>query len=496
MKHPERIELAPGYSISRIITGLWQVADIEKEDGSMDLGPAASALVDYAESGFDTFDMADHYGSAELIAGHARRKMQEHDSANGPSSQARFHTKWCPKPGEMTPQKVREGVLLSAERLDMEQIDLMQFHWWNYEHPQYLDAMEGLQALKEEGIIRHLGLTNFDTDHLHLLLQEGIPIISNQVVVSLLDRRALAEMSRLCLEHGVKLLAYGTVAGGFLSERWLGQEEPSLSGIHDWSKMKYKRFIDQTGGWEKFQQILRVLDAIARKNEVSITNVATRWVLDQPAVGAVIIGARLTESEHRADNANLFSFTLDQDDHQAIDQVISDTPRIRGDCGSEYRQPPYLTAAGDLSDHLEENKRVDPRLSLSGDEKLQRLGTGSYWESVCGYSRAVKKGGRILVSGTTAIHGEDRVICRDDPRGQAVYILDKILSAVSALGGQRSDIVRTRVYLANQDHCESVSRVHGRYFEGLNPANTTIEVSNLIGDHLVEIEAEAIVDEG
>ena len=163
---------------------------------------------------------------------------------------------------------------------------------------------------------------------------------------------------------------------------------------------------------------------------------------------------------------------------------------------SEYRQPPYLTAAGDLSDHLEENKRVDPRLSLSGDEKLQRLGTGSYWESVCGYSRAVKKGGRILVSGTTAIHGEDRVICRDDPRGQAVYILDKILSAVSALGGQRSDIVRTRVYLANQDHCESVSRVHGRYFEGLNPANTTIEVSNLIGDHLVEIEAEAIVDEG
>ena len=198
-------------------------------------------------------------------------------------------------------------------------------------------------------------------------------------MVSLLDRRALAEMSRLCLEQGVKLLAYGTVAGAFLSEDWLSQEEPTLSGIHEWSKMKYKRFIDQTGGWEKFQQILRVLDAIARKKEVSITNVATRWVLDQPAVGAVIIGARLTESEHRADNANLFSFTLDQDDHQAIDQVISDTPKIKGDCGSEYRQPPYLTAAGDLSDHLEENKRVDPRLLLSGDEKLQRLGTGSYW---------------------------------------------------------------------------------------------------------------------
>ena len=318
MKHPERIELAPGYSISRIITGLWQVADIEKEDGSMDLGPAASALVDYAESGFDTFDMADHYGSAELIAGHARRKMQENDSANRSSSQARFHTKWCPKPGEMTSQKVRDAVLLSAERLETEQIDLMQFHWWNYEHPHYLEAMEGLQKLKQEGLILNLGLTNFDTEHLHLLLQEGIQIISNQVVVSLLDRRALGDMSRLCLQHGIKLLAYGTVGGGFLSDRWLGKEEPSLSRINDWSKMKYKRFIDQTGGWEKFQQILKVLDWIARKKEVSITNVATRWVLDQPAVGAVIIGARLTESEYRLDNANIFSFTLDQEDLSLI----------------------------------------------------------------------------------------------------------------------------------------------------------------------------------
>jgi len=496
MKNPERIELAPGYSISRIITGLWQVADIEKERGVMDLGPAASSLVDYTESGFDTFDMADHYGSAELIAGNAKRLLQKTDQINGSSGKVRFHTKWCPKPGEMTLQKVRDGVLQSAERLDTDQIDLMQFHWWNYEHPHYLEAMEGLQRLKEEGLIHHLGLTNFDTDHLHFLLQEGIQIISNQVVVSLLDRRALGDMSSLCLKHGVKLLAYGTVAGGFLSDQWLGKEEPNLSGINDWSKMKYKRFIDQTGGWDKFQQILRVLNEIARKKEVSITNVATRWVLEQPAVGAVIIGARLTESEHRSDNLNLFSFTLDQEDHQAITQVLRGTHQIKGDCGSEYRQPPYLTAAGDLSDHLEIQKPLDPRLTLSEDQEFQRLGTGSHWESVCGYSRAVKKGGRILVSGTTAIHGEDRVICRDDPRGQTVYILDKILSAVSALGGKRSDIVRTRVYLTKQEHCETVSRVHGSYFEGLNPANTMIEVSNLIGDHLVEIEAEAIVDEG
>ena len=495
MKHPQRIELAPGYTISRVITGLWQVADIEKEGNIMDIESAASALVEYADSGFDTFDMADHYGSAELISGHARKRILKELPKIGSSVKAKFHTKWCPKPGEMTSQKVRNAVLLSAERLETEQIDLMQFHWWNYEHPHYLEAMEGLQKLKQEGLILNLGLTNFDTDHFHLLLQEGIQIISNQVVVSLFDRRALGHMSRLCLQHGIKLLAYGTVGGGFLSDRWLGKEEPSLSRINDWSKMKYKRFIDQTGGWEKFQHILKVLDRIARKKEVSITNVATRWVLDQPAVGAVIIGARLTESEYRLDNANLFSFTLDQEDHKAINQVLSDTHQINGDCGAEYRQPPFLTAAGDLSDHLEEQKSIDPCLTILGDKNFQRLDSGSYWESVCGYSRALKKGGKILVSGTTATHGKDRVICRDDPRGQAVYILDKILSAISALGGKRSDIVRTRVYLTNREHCDAVSKVHGLYFEGLNPANTTIEVSNLIGDHLVEIEAEAIVDE-
>ena len=72
--------------------------------------------------------------------------------------------------------------------------------------------------------------------------------------------------------------------------------------------------------------------------------------------------------------------------------------------------------------------------------------------------------------------------------------MDKIISGISSLGGSLADVIRTRVYLKNAAHCEEVSRVHGRYFEGLCPANTTIEVSGLVGDHLVEIEAEAVVD--
>lgn len=176
--------------------------------------------------------------------------------------------------------------------------------------PRYLD----LVALQQEGRILHLGVTNFDTDHLRLLVKHGFPIVSNQVSFSLLDRRAAEDMSTFCLAAGVRLLAYGTLGGGFLTDRWVGVPEPT--SVEDWSKSKYKRFIDTIGGWSALQTILAALQEIARKHGVSVVNVATRWVLEQPAVAAVIVGARLGEREHRADNATLFSFSLDEDDKQ------------------------------------------------------------------------------------------------------------------------------------------------------------------------------------
>ena len=491
---PLRTQLAAGYEISQIITGLWQVADLEKEGKQLDQDQAAKTLVDYATEGFDTFDMADHYGSAELIAGCARKILQTNPCGQSSPIQAKFHTKWCPKPGLMTSQIVYDGIRESADRLGVETIDLLQFHWWSFEHPGYLEAMEGLALAQQEGRIAHLGLTNFDTDHLHLLIKEGFNILTNQVVVSLLDRRALEEMGSFCLEHNVKLLAYGVVAGGFLSERWVGKPEPSVAEITDWSKMKYKGFIKETGGWATFQNILEVLDTIARRSNVSITNVATRWVLDQPAVAGAIIGARLNATDHRRDNLAVFSFSLSEEDRVLIDEALSKTRRIAGDCGREYRRPPFLTASGDLSHHLASIPKLYNATSIFERPKRMRINSESYWESACGYSRAVRVGNRILVSGTTATHGLDRVICAGDPRGQAVYILDKIIAGITALGGSLADVVRTRVYLKNTAHCEEVSRVHGRYFEGLCPANTTLEVSGLIGNHLVEIEAEAVID--
>ncbi len=482
---PTRCFLAPGLEISRIVTGLWQVADMERDGKALDLDRAAAAMAEYAEAGFDTFDMADHYGSAELIAG---RWLARAESGSG--TRPTVFTKWCPEPSEMTPTIVRAGVQRSLDRLGISRIDLLQFHWWTFEHPGYLDAMKELAVLRAEGKIAHLGVTNFNTDHLRVLVKHGIDVASNQVCFSLLDRRAAQEMSRFCLEHGIKLLAYGTLGGGFLTDRWVGAPEPADSEIANWSHMKYKRFIDVLGGWTVLQALLAALAEIAKKHEVSVANVATRWVFEQKAVGAIIVGARLGEREHRADNLRVCGFALDESDRQAIDQALA-SATIPGDCGDEYRRPPFLTASGDLSHHLSSFPAVYRTVAVQGRPDRMRVDTGSVWEPICGYSRAIRSGKRILVCGTTATHGSGEVVCKGDVHSQTVYILDKIAASIGALGGTLSDVIRTRIYLRDANDWEQVSRVHGRYFGDVRPANTLIAVAGLVGDYDVEIEAEA-----
>ncbi len=268
---------------------------------------AADQLDAYVADGFDTFDMADHYGSAEIITG---RLLKRHAGSIRPPV---AFTKWCPEPGPMTRDIVRRGVQQRLDRLGVASVDLLQFHWWTFEHPAWLDALHEMKAMQEEGLIRAIGVTNFDAAHLALALADGIPVATNQVSFSLVDRRAAGGLSDLCKATGVRLLAYGTLSGGFISEKWLGKAEPHH--IADWSKSKYKRFIDAAGGWDKFQALLSAANAIARKHGVSISNVATRWVLDHESVAAAIIGARLGESEHRADNLKAFGFALDAEDH-------------------------------------------------------------------------------------------------------------------------------------------------------------------------------------
>jgi aryl-alcohol dehydrogenase-like predicted oxidoreductase/enamine deaminase RidA (YjgF/YER057c/UK114 family) len=485
LAHLERYEVAPGLNISRALTGLWQVADIERKQGLLDPEVGAENLQHYVDAGFDTFDMADHYGSAEIITGALLRRTQQ--TGNRPLA----FTKWCPSPGPMTADVVRAGVQDRLDRLGVDCVDLLQFHWWNFQHPAWLDALHELAALRKEGLIREIGVTNFDAAHLHLALADGIPLRTNQVSFSLLDRRASGPLAELCATSPLRLLAYGTLCGGFLSEKWLGVAEPTQ--IADWSKMKYKRFIDTAGGWGAFQGILAAASKIAGKHGVSIANVATRWVLDQRGVAGVIIGARLGENMHAADNARLFTFALDAEDHAHLDTAFEQTTTIPGDCGDEYRKPPFLTASGDLTDHLDQMPLSHDKTPVPHRPGADRVLSGSKWEDIAGYCRAQRIGDRILVSGTTATAGADRSVAPHDAGAQTTYILDKITEALAALGAAPGDVVRTRIYLVDEVDTLAVSNAHGRVFGEIKPANTLVVVAKLVGGYRVEIEAEALV---
>jgi aryl-alcohol dehydrogenase-like predicted oxidoreductase/enamine deaminase RidA (YjgF/YER057c/UK114 family) len=482
---PPKLTVESGLALRRIVTGLWQMADQERDGAPVDLDAAAEALAAYARDGFDTFDMADHYGSAEIVAGRAARLL----AAEGRRPPL-IMTKWCPPPGPMTPEVVRAGVERALERLGLDRVDVMQLHWWRYDHPAWLEAMAELSRLREEGLIGWLGVTNFDAAHLRLLVRHGIEVATNQVCFSLLDRRAAGRMSAVCAEFGIKLLAFGTLGGGFLSERWLGVAEPAA--VPDWSKMKYRRFIDAAGGWAAFQQLLAVLDGVARKHGASIANVATRWVLDHDAVGAVIVGARLGEREHRADNLKMLALRLDADDRLALDAASAHLAPIPGDCGDEYRRPPFLTASGDLSHHLDSVPKAYAAAAVPARPERLRVDSGSAWEAQAGFSRAVRIGERILVSGTTATDAHGACVCEGDVEGQTVFILDKVAAALAALDASLDDVVRTRIYLTDPDHWQEAARAHARVFGTALPANTLVAVAGLVGPYLVEIEAEAV----
>jgi aryl-alcohol dehydrogenase-like predicted oxidoreductase len=258
----ERRDLAPGLSISRVVTGLWQIADMERDGRTLDLQRTAQAMGAYVDAGFTTFDMADHYGSAEEVAG--QFTLQRAGNPAGAAGQGfQLFTKWVPHPGPVVRESVRAAVRRSLDRLKATRLDLLQLHAWRFSDPSWLDCLTFLQELQEEGLIAHLGLANFDTAHLRVALSSGFRVVSNQVSFSLLDQRARNRMTALCQERGVHLLAYGTLAGGLLTERWLNQPAPSEPELATWSLMKYARFVKAAGGWEGLQRVLRATHAIA-----------------------------------------------------------------------------------------------------------------------------------------------------------------------------------------------------------------------------------------
>ena len=332
-----RFQFSPELEICRILNGMWQVSG---GHGYIDPEKAVEGMFPYLDSRFTTWDLADHYGPAEDFIGEFRRRLAAR-RARGAIADIQAFTKWVPSPGPMDRSLVDENVNRSLRRMDLESLDLLQFHWWDYGDERYLEAVGHLESLRIEGKIRHLGLTNFDTRHLQKIVDEGYQIVSNQVQYSLIDRRPEMQMARYCEEQGIHLLAYGTLAGGLLSERYLGQPEPSRSDLTTASLSKYKQMVDAWGGWDLLQELLITLKGIADRHQVSIADVAIRYILDRPTVAGVIVGVRLGVADHREDNAKVFDFGLEPEDLGRLESVLSrsrDLYQIIGDCGDEYRR--------------------------------------------------------------------------------------------------------------------------------------------------------------
>jgi enamine deaminase RidA (YjgF/YER057c/UK114 family) len=123
------------------------------------------------------------------------------------------------------------------------------------------------------------------------------------------------------------------------------------------------------------------------------------------------------------------------------------------------------------------------------------VSTGTPWEALAGYARAVRIGDRVLVSGTTA-SGPEGTVGAGDPAAQARFVLDRIEWALAQLGAGLRDVVRTRVYVRRLEDWEPVARVHGERFGAIRPANTLVQAQLVGDDLLVEIEAEAVIGAG
>ena len=330
-------QISDSLTINRIVNGMWQVAG---GHGYIDKEMAIDDMIKYHDMGFTSWDLADIYGPAEEFIGQFRKKILQRNGKEEVKKIQAF-TKWVPNPGLITRNVVKENINKSLNRMNVCSLDLIQFHWWDYNNPYYIDALKYLSELCEEGVIKNIGITNFDTERIQKMVDSDIQIVSNQIQFSIIDRRPEKKMIPFCKNNNVRLLSYGSLCGGLISEQFLGKKNPpSFIELNTLSLKKYIKMIDVWGGWTLFQELLSTLNKIAKKHDVSIANVATKYILDKSMVAGVIIGARLGISEHRNDNLKVFNFNLDKSDYDDIDLVCkksNDLFETIGDCGDEYR---------------------------------------------------------------------------------------------------------------------------------------------------------------
>ncbi len=323
-----RTELAPGYDVSRMIVGGWQLS-AGHHARAIPTEEALERLVALADMGLDTLDCADIYTGVEELYG---RFLARWRTTSGGAHPIRVHTKLVPdlsRLAEVDAAHVADVVDRSLRRLGVDALDLVQFYWWDATVGDWLGAARALGDLVRAGKIRHLGATNLTGAEVRAMEDAaGVPVVADQVQYSVLDRRPEHALADHCARSSTRMLCYGGLAGGLLTSKWLGA--PRADGpFTSRSLTKYRLIVDAFGGWEAYQALLAELAAIGEQRGVDAAAVALRFVLDQPGVAAVIVGFSTVERMRAA--ARALNLRLDAADHARIRRHTDGAPGPLGD---------------------------------------------------------------------------------------------------------------------------------------------------------------------
>jgi aryl-alcohol dehydrogenase-like predicted oxidoreductase len=303
-----------------LMVGCWQL-----DDRSWKAIPEANierAIDTYLALGITHFDTADIYGRSEQVLG---RLLKGRETT--------VFTKAVFFSGVPTPNQIRSKIENSLRNLQRDRLDCLQVHWHNPELD-FSSTFGLLNELVEQGKITHLGVTNFNTPMLEKTLQIA-PIAVHQVQYSLIDRRVENAMQSLCLKHKIGLLPYGTLAGGFLSDKFRGASAPQSAADHARS-FYYSSMIRAHGGWMPVVEMLETLAQVAQKYGKTIAQVALNWVKQQQGVQAVISGLTLDRQQIQH-NVEALTWNLEAEDVQRLSERSSALFQQAGDIYSYER---------------------------------------------------------------------------------------------------------------------------------------------------------------
>jgi aryl-alcohol dehydrogenase-like predicted oxidoreductase len=327
------VDLRRHYRIPSLIYGTWHLhAHARTIDWTIEL----SNLLRVFELGFVAIEASDTYQNVEELLARFREDLLEKLGTEAAARLLVHHRISQSGQKPLIPTDVRASVHRLLRLLKKERLDLVQLQWWNLELPGWIDAVTELGQLQDEGAIAAIGVTNFPTTAVKMLISTGMPIVSNQVQMSLIDPRAQGDLREVCEAGNIHLLGYGALAGGFLSDRWLGQPDPGMAPTVDQPfEIMYRIQIERFGGWSWMQQLLQVLSARAACHGTDIATITLAWTLRRSGASALLVGI----SNPRRAEAYLRSLeiVLTEDDDSAIQAVLQQRATIDGEIADVER---------------------------------------------------------------------------------------------------------------------------------------------------------------